>query len=141
MRALLLAFALAACSSSPPAELPAPSLPQRAGVDPIVAARAEGVVSRALGAEPDFLLHIYRNDTMIFLSWDDGAHQETFNNVRVVLPAYRGSIYEARSEQHTLRVDVRDGPCRDARLGPEVFSANVTITIDGEMRRGCGREI
>lgn len=139
MRALLLACALAACSSSPRAELPAPDLPQRAGVDPIVAARAEGVAFRARGADPEFLLHVYRNDTMIVLSWD--THQVTFNDVHVVLPAYRGTIYEAHTPEHELRVEIRQAPCRDERIGPETFPASVTLRIDGETRRGCGRAL
>jgi hypothetical protein len=107
---------LAACSSAPPAELPPPELPQRAGIDPIVAARAEGVVFRALGADPDFVLHIFRNNERIFLALDNGQRQEIFTEIRVTLPPYRGTIYEAANERHALRVEVRDAPCRDERI-------------------------
>lgn len=135
-----LAF-LAACSSSQTAELPPPELPQRAGVDPIIAARAEGVVFRARGSNPDFLLHVFRNNERIFLAWDDGQHQQTFANIRVTLPAYRGTIYEATNERHQLRVEVREAPCRDANINDETFSAIVIVRIDNEERRGCGREL
>jgi len=135
MRALILALALAACSSTPE-ELPAPQLPQRAGVDPIVAARAEGVVFRAEGA--DFLLHLYR-DHRIYLTWDSGAHQEHFPASEPILPAWRGEIYETRNERYELRVEVRRGPCRE---GEQVYSATVIVRINNqEDHRGCGREL
>lgn len=139
LRAALASIVFAAACSSPPDELPAPELPQRAGVDPIIAARAEGVVFRALGSNPDFLLHIFRNNERMFLAWDNGAHQETFTDVQVTLPAYRGTIYEATNERHRLRVEVRDAPCRDPNSNSETFSAVVIVHIDGEERRGCGR--
>ncbi len=141
-RAIIAAAALlAACSSSPPEELPPPTLPQRAGVDPIIAARAEGVVFRAQGAAPDFLLHIYRNDR-IFLAWDNGASQETFAKGEPILPRWHGEIYETANARHTLHVELhRARPCRDERLGNETFPVTVLVTIDGEQRSGCGRDL
>lgn len=141
MRAVFAALVLLGACTSAPRDLPPPNLPERAGTDPIVAARADGVVFRAVGASPDFVLHIHRNDAMIYLSWDGGAQEETFNQVRVVLPAYRGTVYEANTERHDLRVEIRQGVCRDPNLGPETFSASVTVRIDGVVRRGCGREL
>lgn len=140
IRALFLGLALAACSTAPKDDLPPPQLPQRAGVDPIVAARAEGVVFQAQGASPDFVLHLYR-DNRIFVAWDSGGHQEHFPATEPILPAYRGRVFETRNEHFELRVDIHDGPCRDAALGPQVFSATVTVEIDGVVRRGCGREL
>lgn len=136
IRTLILALALAACSTAPKDDLPPPQLPQRAGVDPLVAARAEGVVFRAQGA--DFVLHLYR-DNRIFVSWD--ARQEHFPASEPIFPAYRGRVFETRNEHVAIRVDIHDGPCRDAALGPQVFSATVIVEIDGIERRGCGREL
>lgn len=133
MRALVLAFALAACSLSKPQDLPPPQLPQRAGVDPIVAARAEGVVFRAQGS--DFLLHLYR-DHRIWVSWD--GREVQFPASEPILPAWRGEIYETRVEGYELRVEVRQGPCRD---GDQVYSATVVVRINTEEHRGCGREL
>jgi len=130
-RTLLLAFALAACSSTP-ADLPPPQLPQRAGVDPIIAARAEGVVFRAQGV--DFVLDLYR-DNRIFVSWEPGAHREQFPASERTLPAWNGEIYASRNETYDLRVEIRHAPCRD---GERVFSDSVVVTINGEERRGCG---
>ncbi len=137
MRALLLALALAACSSTP-TDLPPPQLPQRTGIDPIVAARAEGVVFRAQGA--DFVLHLYR-DNRIFVSWEPGAHREQFPVSERTLPAWNGEIYATRNAHYELRVEVRHGPCRDPALGDQVFSDTVVVAINGEERRGCGRAL
>jgi hypothetical protein len=135
MRALILALALAACST--PADLPPPQLPQRAGVDPLVAARAEGVVFRAQGASPDFILHLYR-DNRISVSWDAGAHQERFPASEPVLPAWNGEVYDTRNESYELHVEIRHAPCRD---GERVFSDTVVVSINGEERRGCGSRL
>lgn len=138
MRALFLALALAACSSSPPDELPPPQLPQRAGVDPLVAARAEGVVFRAEGA--DFVLHLY-GDNRIFVSWGAGAHQESFPATEPMYPAWSGAIYEMQNERYELRVEIRDAPCRDPVFGAAVLPQSVTVQIGQEERRGCGRAL
>lgn len=140
MRALLLALFLIACSSSSPPDLPPPQLPQRAGVDPLVAARAEGVVFRAEGENPDFVLHLYR-DNRIFLSWDDGAHQEHFPASESLLPAWAGEIYETRNERFVLRVEVRHAPCRDPVFGEAVLPRVVVVRIGQKERRGCGRAL
>ncbi|MGQ0533734.1 MAG: hypothetical protein ACT4OF_13745 [Caulobacteraceae bacterium] len=138
MRALILALALAACSSAPE-ELPPPQLPQRAGIDPIVAARAEGVVFRALGHAPDFVLQIYRDDR-ITLTWD--AHHETFPKPEPMLPRWNGEIYETQNERHTLRVEVeRYRPCADPPVGGETRSITVIVTLDGGELRGCGQSL
>jgi hypothetical protein len=136
MRALFLAFALTACSSSPPEELPPPQLPQRAGVDPLVAARAEGVVFHAQGET--FVLHLYR-DNRISLAWD--GHQEQFPATEPLLPAWAGEIYETRNERVTLRVEIRQTPCRNAAFGDAVLPRTVVLRINNEERRGCGREL
>jgi hypothetical protein len=62
MRAVLMsALLLAACGANAARqELPAPELPQRAGVDPVVAARAEGIEFRAVG--DGFVLDIFREE-------------------------------------------------------------------------------
>lgn len=140
IRALCLALALAACSTAPKDELPPPQLPQRAGVDPIIALRAEGVVFQAQGASPDFVLHLYR-DNRLFIAWDSGAHEERFPASEPIYPAYRGRVFETRNERFAVRVDIQDGPCRDAALGSQVFSATVIVEIDGVERRGCGRDL
>lgn len=139
MRAAILSLVLlSACSSGVREELPPPQMPQRAGVDPIVAARAAGVAFRAVGEAPDFVLQIYRENT-ITLAWDNGANQETFPKPEPIFPRWNGEIYATRNERHTLTIEVRHTPC-DAGNG-EMALASVRILIDGEERRGCGRAL
>lgn len=139
VRTILFALFLVACSSTPE-ELPPPQLPQRAGVDPLISARAEGVVFRAESASPDFVLHLYR-DNRILVTWDAGAHQELFPASEPLLPAWAGEIYETRNERYQLRVEVRHGPCRNAAFGDAVLPRTVTIFINNEERSGCGRAL
>lgn len=138
IRAAFVALALLAGCSGAREELPPPQLPQRAGVDPIVAARAAGVAFRAVGETPDFVLHIYREDR-ITLAWDNGAHQETFPKPEPILPRWNGEIYETRNERHALTIEVRHTRCETG--SGEVFLDSVRILIDGEERRGCGRAL
>lgn len=140
VRTVLLAILLLAACSNTREELPPPQLPQRAGVDPLIAARAEGVVFRAEGASPDFVLHLYR-DNRIFVTWDAGAHQERFPASEPMLPAWAGEIYETRNERYELRVEVRHRPCRDAAFGDAVLPRTVVVSINGEERSGCGRAL
>lgn len=134
LRLLLLAAcaALAACSSSPPEELPPPMLPQRAGVDPLVAARAEGVAFRATG--PAFVLHIYREDRIV-LTLD--ATEESFPKPEPVLPRWHGEIYETENERHRLSVMIRRSvPC-PTQSGEYV----VALHYDEAELTGCGRDL
>lgn len=136
MRAALLALLLAACSTGAPPELPPPELPQRAGVDPIVAARAAGVRYQARGE--GFTLALYRDDHITVI-WGADAERAFFNPA-LIQPAYRGEIFEARDGEAALRVEIRNGPCPDAQSG-ETWSAHVSVQLNGETRRGCGRPL
>ena len=139
MRALILALALAACSSSP-VELPPPQLPERAGFDPVVAARAEGVVFRGAGRAPDFVLSIFR-DNRISLAWGAGAQQQHFPAAERILPRWNGEIYAAQSEAHSLRVEIRHLSCAIEGLADETYTARITVILDGERRDGCGQSL
>lgn len=137
MRALIFAAALAACSSAPPAELPPPELPQRAGVDPIVAARAEGVEIRAVGE--DFVLDIFR-ESRIRLTLTDTGEALEFAKPEPLYPRWNGSIYETANDAHALEITIRnDRRCEQANraLYPDV----VEIELDGRNLAGCGRTL
>src|ERR1700741_4791307 len=106
MRFLFAACLLAACSSSPPELPPPPQLPQRAGVDPLVAARAAGVEFRATG--PGFVLQIYGQDR---ITLDHNGQQLTFPKPRPLLPRWNGEIYETGNRGHQLRIEIRRLSC------------------------------
>jgi hypothetical protein len=127
---------LGACASSRPQELPAPPLPERAGVDPIVAARAHSVTYRGVG--DGFVLHIFRADR-ITLSWNAGANEEDFPKPEPTLPRWNGEIYDTRNEAHTLHIEIDRRPCVDAN--GENQATQLRITIDGQELSGCGRDL
>ncbi|HYD86532.1 MAG TPA: hypothetical protein VEA80_03590 [Vitreimonas sp.] len=132
---LIAAFACAACSSAPPRELPPPELPQRAGVDPLVAARAEGVEFRGVGE--GFVLEIMRED-VIRLTQTASGETLTFAKPEPQLPRWNGSIYATTAGTHELYVAIRnDRPCE--RADRAVYPIRVEIRLDDRVFTGCGR--
>ncbi len=136
MRALLLAagLMLAACANG--AELPAPQLPERAGVDPLVAARAEGIEIRATGE--GFVLDIFREER-IRLTLTETGEELIFPRPEPQYPRWYGSIYFTTHEGRVLRVEIRnDHPCR--RADRATYPIEVVIRLDGRPMVGCGRQ-
>ena len=134
MRAIILALALAGCANAPPPELPAPVLPERAGVDPIVAARAEGIAFRAVGE--GFVLDIFHEDR-IRLTLTATGEELIFPKPEPRYPAWNGSIYDTQNDKHGLYIEIRDDrPCE--RGVPRV---DVGLGHPGDAREftGCGR--
>lgn len=136
IRALALAFTLAACAGrQAPRELPPPQLPERAGVDPIIAARAEGIEFRAVG--DGFVLDIFREDR-VRLTRTASGDALTFPKPEPRYPRWNGEIYETEVDAHTLTIRIRDDrPCeRDDRAS---FQTRVELIADGVELEGCGR--
>lgn len=137
MRAVLLAVLLAACAGAPPPELPAPVLPERAGVDPLVAARAEGIAFRAAG--DGFVLDIF-NEERIRLTLTKDGEVLVFPKTEPRYPAWMGSIYLTHNDAHHLRITIRDyNDCE----GPEgaSYRSRVEIRLDDIVLEGCGRAL
>lgn len=134
--ALLAAFLLAACGGNVREELPAPPLPERAGVDPLVAARAEGVEFRAVG--DGFVLDIFRTER-IRLTLTATNEELNFVKPQPQYPRWNGSIYQTRHEGRALRIEIRnDRPCE--RADRTIYPAIVRIRLDDRELEGCGRE-
>lgn len=127
--------ALCACSSTP-VETPPPQLPERAGFDPLVAARAAGVAYRATGAHPQFVLQIYREDR-ITLSLDNGATELVFPKTDPMHPRWYGEIYRTSSEGRLLQIYLRRSHLCPNQSGEHV----VDIYLDGVEMTGCGRDL
>lgn len=126
--ALITAVLLAACAT--PQDLPPPQLPQRAGVDAAVAARADGVRFEAHGE--NFRLRLY--DDRIALSVANGA-ELIFPRPEPQYPRWSGVVYSTENAEHRLGVSIRrDRPCPTDR-----GARPVEILLDGSAFTGCGR--
>jgi len=96
-------------------------------------ARRRGVVFRGLGQEPGWHLEV-RADSLRFV----GDYGE--RTVRVP----RSSVTVDRSEEQTayrsesLDVLIAPEPCTDGMSGAH-FERTVTVTVEGDTYRGCGR--
>jgi hypothetical protein len=136
MRALLFAaLLLAACGGGARQELPTPQLPQRTGVDPLVAARAEGVEFRAVGE--GVVVDIFRADR-IRLTMTPAREELTFPKHEPQYPRWHGSIYETSNGAQTLRIEIRNYlPCE--RADRATYPTSVVIQLDGREIAACGR--
>lgn len=134
MRVALIAFlALGACSHAPPDEPPPPQLPQRAGVDETVAARAEGV--RFRGEGDGFVLDIL--DQEMRLKFTQTGETHVFPTPEPRYPRWNGSSYDTHNGEHGLYVEIRDDrPCE-----PGVPAIRVRFGAQGEGQQltGCAR--
>jgi hypothetical protein len=94
-----------------------------------------GVVFRALGQEPGWLVEIDADGRMVILL-DYGSER-----IEAAAPApestARGTEYRTRTPDHSIRVGIVDQPCTDTMSG-EPFPAVVTLTVDGRSYDGCG---
>jgi uncharacterized membrane protein len=131
---LVAAFVLASCASPAGEVVPAQPAPQPAGVDPIAAARAEGVRFLAYGAAPMFHLRLYEDRITLSL---EGAPAQSFPRPEPQFPRWNGEIYTTSNAAHRLRIEVRRYRECPTQLGYHV----VEITLDGAELHGCGRDV
>ena len=109
--------------------------PQR---DPWAEAKRRGMNFRAVGQEPGWHLEIRWGERIRFV-YDYGERE-------VVTPAPEPTgeeatrTYHAETEAYDLTVTITDEPCTDAMSG-ERFEKTVTVELDGETYRGCGRAL
>lgn len=133
MRAFLIALlALSACTLTPAPELPPPDLPQRAGVDPIVAARAAGVETRIVS--DDYVIDIMRENEIV-LTRDNT--REVFPKREPQTPRWSGAIYTTRNGARDLVIYIRDyRPC--VRADRASYPIQIDVILDGVETTACG---
>lgn len=96
-------------------------------------ARRRGVVVRGVGQEPGWVLEV-RPDRLHF-SGDYGQRTVTVPRSAVAVDSTaERTVYRA----DRVRAVVEADPCTDIMSG-EAFSHTVTVTVDGDRYRGCGR--
>lgn len=150
MRALVLVFALAACSQpAPTIETPPESVADAQPsltVEEALArmpnwegARAAGVDFRGIGQEPGWIVDIYTQER-IRLTWDYGESTADFPLPAPTYPQEGATRYESAIDGRTLAVTIRRFPCQDAMSG-EAYPSTVEVVIDGRTLNGCGRSV
>ena len=136
MRAAIFAsLLLAACGGNAAREeLPRPQLPERAGIDPLVAARAEGIEFRAVG--DGFVLDIFREERIRLTLDKEG--ELMFAKPEPRFPRWNGSIYETANDAYRLAIQIRDDrPCQDHSRA--AYPTTVHILLNDVELSGCGR--
>ncbi|MGI9175589.1 MAG: YbaY family lipoprotein [Rhodothermales bacterium] len=96
----------------------------------------QDVLFRAVGQEPGWTLEIV-SDRWMHFTYDYGE-REVFTPVPEAEETSERTTYHAVTEAHDLRVVIEDEACTDVMSG-EAFETSVTVTLDGEAYRGCGR--
>ncbi|MCB1856026.1 MAG: MliC family protein [Halieaceae bacterium] len=109
--------------------------PERA---PWADARRRGVSFRAVGNEPGWMLEILPGRQLVLVG-DDGQ-------LRLATPdpgaqeQGESRHYRALTEAGELQVEILQGACFDTVSG-EAFPAVVTVSVNGRLLQGCGREL
>jgi membrane-bound inhibitor of C-type lysozyme/uncharacterized membrane protein len=106
--------------------------------DPWLDAAGRGIDFRAVGQEPGWYLEI-DNERSIHLVYD---YAERTATTPVPAPVVKGAemSYTAVTDAHRLAVLIEPRLCSDTMSGQR-FPRTVTVTIDGQMLRGCGRSL
>jgi uncharacterized membrane protein len=102
------------------------------------AACRRGVVFRAVGQEPGWLLEIDGERRML-LTTDYGEQRI---EAQLPVPGRRGRqlLYGAQTTAGMLRIAITEAECQDIMSG-ELFPAAVTVTLAARELEGCGRPL
>ena len=100
-------------------------------------AKLRGVAFRAIGQEPGWLLEIKNGEEILVVT--------NYGQERKVLPyvdpqedkTARKTVFEVDAN---TRVLIEGRGCIDSMSG-ETFSVTVTVTLDGQVFKGCGRAL
>jgi uncharacterized membrane protein/membrane-bound inhibitor of C-type lysozyme len=101
-------------------------------------ARRRGVEFRAVGNEPGWSLEIQGEKHLLFLG-DYGMQRVALPNPGVQT---QGNVrrYHAITESVELQLEIVQQSCFDSMSG-EPFPNQVTVTLDGDIFYGCGRDL
>ena len=103
------------------------------------AARARGVDFRAIGQEPGWTLDIHDGELLRYI----GDYGRDSISSAITTPSRQGNgvvEYAVSAQARALHVVILEAACQDAMSGA-VFTHTVTIHIDKQELRGCGRRL
>lgn len=101
------------------------------------AAKLRGIDFRAVGQEPGWFLELkqkgqtryvgnYGQDTLVADTPEPATTDES------------GTEYNIQTEEQKLKITITETPCTDSMNGME-FPQTVTVTVNGNTYKGCGR--
>ena len=101
-------------------------------------ARARGVVYRALGNEPGWVLEVGPADK---LSWTTnfGQDRHDFEQTQVAATPDGTSVFTAQNDAVTIKASIKAARCVDD--GEVEFDHVVTLESGGQTLRGCGTRL
>lgn len=101
------------------------------------AAKFRGVSFRAIGQEPAWLLEVYPNEKILLhRNYGDKIDEFIYQTPKVEQEKRR-SIFSL-DQQGTVTIE--GTPCSDVMSG-EKFETTVTIMLEDQMLKGCGRAL
>ena len=103
------------------------------------AARARGADFRAIGQEPGWTLEIHEREKLFFVG-NYGKDSLAFDIPTPMREAEGVVEYAGRDGTHTLHTVIRETPCQDTMSG-DAFTHTVTIHVDKQELKGCGRRL
>jgi uncharacterized membrane protein len=105
---------------------------------PWEAARLRGAIFRAIGQEPGWSVEAVPG------LWIHYRGQYGEQNIVMPLPEPREldgeTLYQSGTDARSLIVRLQEQPCQDVMSGEE-FELTVTVDVDGDVLRGCGRRL
>jgi uncharacterized membrane protein len=147
---LIISATLAACGApdtAPPAPTPGPeptagepaaTPTEDISPAPWDAARDRGAAWRGIGQEPGWTVEIHPGQHIVYV----GDYGQTSITLPAPEPQQDGvsNIWHVSGDGNDLRVMFEELPCQDIMSGEEM-PFTVTITVNGEELRGCGRRL
>lgn len=101
-------------------------------------AKVSGVLFRAIGQEPGWLVNVQADGRIDVQT----GYGEAVYHLPPVEPEVDGgsgrTVYRVETEAHRATIVIEDEPCRDAMSGWP-YEATVSMDLDGREYRGCGR--
>jgi len=101
-------------------------------------ARSEGVLFRAVGNEPGWILEISSDKEVLFLT-NLGQDRTDFKIIEK-FSEHGSTEYKMRSKHNFLLVRIEKRRCQDTMVD-KVYESTVYINFDGVYMMGCGKAL
>ncbi len=100
--------------------------------------KEKGVVFRAVGNEPGWVLEITSDKKVLFLTND--GEDKTYFEVTEKFSDHSSTEYKMRSENNLLYIRIENRRCQNTMVD-RVYESTVYINFDGVNMKGCGKAL